>query len=238
MSVRESVEVSSPSDFWKQLWNEKAENESMFVQIGRSSYTPLHFFLMVKNICDSLNLNKNDIVLDAGGGVGWVSMYVSPFVKEIVLFDYAEQMVNKAMELTVHFGNIKVVHDDILFMKKIRGSYTKVIGSSVLQCLANDEWVKTALYNIYNVIQPGGTAFFSHNPDMRKKEVHIKSYDRLNWEKERISRALEIEEKRLWFDIDKIKKTAHEIGFSKCYETPINPKLWQSTHMFDFVLEK
>jgi SAM-dependent methyltransferase len=238
MSVRESVEVSSPSDFWKQLWNEKAKHESVFVQIGRSSYTPLHFFLMVKNICDSLHLNKDDIVLDAGGGVGWVSMYVSPFVKEVVLFDYAEEMVSRARELASYFNNICVEQDDLLTMNKVRNKYTKVIISSVLQYLENHDQVKTVLSNIHDVMVSGALAIFTHNPDLRKKEAHIKSYDRLDWDKERIKHGLEMEDKRLWLDINQVERIACEVGFSMCYEVPINPKLWQSTHMFDFVTEK
>ena len=87
-------------------------------------------------------------------------------------------------------------------------------------------------------MQPKGMAVVTHNPDIRKKEQHIDSYSRLNWDTERIKKGLEMEKKRFWLDVDIIKKIASEIGFSKCYETPINPKLWQSTHMFDFVVEK
>jgi predicted TPR repeat methyltransferase len=226
-------------EYWKTLWNERAESNNIFVQTGRSSYTPIEFFLMIRDIGKALNFEKEDIVLDAGGGAGWISACISPFVKEITLFDYAEEMVSKARELSVHFSNIRVEHDDICLMEKVKDKkYKKVIVSSILQYLEDYGKLETSLYNIHSVMLPKGKALFTHNPDMRKKETHITSYNRLNWSKERIKQALEMEQKRLWLDISKIKKIASKIGFSKCYKVPINPELWQSTHMFDFVVEK
>lgn len=231
--------MESIREFWKKVWNEGATSNNMFVQIGRSSYTPLEFFLMIKDIGNALKFQKEDIILDAGGGVGYVSMCMSPFVKEITLFDYAEEMVNKAKELAKYFGNIRVFLDDLLSMEKVKDKgYNKVIVGSTLQYLDNYESVERALSNIYDVMLPKGKAIFTHNPDMRKREKHIKSYDKLDWGEERIKEALEMEEMRLWLDINKIKEIASKTGFSKCYEVSINPKLWQSTHMFDFVMVK
>ena len=231
--------MKSVREFWKKVWNEKAKSDNIFVQIGRSSYTPLEFLLMLKDIVDVLEFQSEDVVLDVGGGVGWTSMYISPYVKEITLFDYAEEMVNKAKEKTKHFGNIRVFLDDLLYMGKVRDRrYNKVIVGSVLQYLENYEQVEKALYNVYDVMLPRGKVMFLHNPDVRKKEAYIKSYNGLNWSQERVKKALEGEEMRLWLDIRKVEEAAYKFGFSKCYETPINPKLWQSTHMFDLAVEK
>jgi ubiquinone/menaquinone biosynthesis C-methylase UbiE len=214
-------------------------SDNMFVQIGRSSYTPLEFFLMVKDIAKALELRNEDVLLDAGGGVGWISISISPFVKEITLFDYAEEMVNKAREATNHWGNMRVFLDDLLSMEKVKDrKYNKVIVGSVLQYLENYEQVEKALSNIYDVMSPNARVLLTHNPDIRKKAAHIRSYDRLDWSKERLQKALQTEEMRLWLDIELLKDIASRIGFSKCHETPINPKLWQSTHMFDLLMEK
>lgn len=233
------MKVENLKEFWKASWNELAGSNNMFVQTGRSSYTSLEFFLMIGDICKELNLEKEDIVLDAGGGAGWISMCISPFVKQIVLFDYAEEMINKARKLIIHFGNIRAEHDDVCFMEKVRDKkYKKVIVGSVLQYLENYGQVETSLHNIHSVMLPTGKAIFTHNPDIRKKEAHIHSYNRLNWSQDKMKEALETEQKRFWLDMNKIKEIASKVGFSGCYEVPINPKLWQSTHMFDFVVEK
>ena len=44
--------------------------------------------------------------------------------------------------------------------------------------------------------------------------------------------------KRLWNEHADSDNIFVRVGFSKCYEIPINSKLWQSTHMFDLVGEK
>jgi hypothetical protein len=124
-------------------------------------------------------------------------------------------------------------------MEKVRDKkYTKTIVGSVLQYLENYGQVETSLLNVYTVMLPKAKAVFTHNPDIRKKEKHLQSYDRLNYSEEKLEKALKMEGMRLWLNITKIKSIASKIGFSKCYETPINPRLWQSTHMFDFVVEK
>jgi tRNA/tmRNA/rRNA uracil-C5-methylase (TrmA/RlmC/RlmD family) len=48
---------------------------------------------MIKDVSNALNFKKNDVVLDAGGGAGLISMCVSSFVKEVVLFDFSEKLI-------------------------------------------------------------------------------------------------------------------------------------------------
>jgi len=36
--------MKNNEDFWNKFWNEHAGSNNMFVQMGRSSYTPLEFF--------------------------------------------------------------------------------------------------------------------------------------------------------------------------------------------------
>ena len=112
--------------------------------------------------------------------------------------DYAEKMVEKAKELTIHFENIRVEYGDILSMEKVKGrEYNKFIVGSVLQYLENYHRIETSLNNIFNVMSPKGIDIFTHNPDIREKDVHLSSYNRLNWTKEKISKAIEMEGERL-----------------------------------------
>ena len=226
-------------DFWKKLWDEKALSDDMFVQAGRSSYTLTDFFLMIKDIDKTLKLERDDVVLDAGGGAGSISMCISPFVKEITLFDYTEKLINRAKLVEEKFRNINVNCDNILSMEKIKNKrHDKVIVGSVLQYLENYEQVETSLGNINSVMSSKGIALFAHNPDFKKKKEHINSYCRLDWDRKKIKQSLEWEEKRLWLDMEKVNKIASCIGFSRCYEVFINPELFESTYMFSFVVEK
>ena len=44
--------------------------------------------------------------------------------------------------------------------------------------------------------------------------------------------------KRLWNEHTNSDSIFVRVGFSKCYEIPINSKLWQLKYMFDFVVKK
>ena len=48
----------------------------------------------------------------------------------------------------------------------------------------------------------------------------------------------EVTREDLLKDIDEIKGIAKRVGFAECEEVPINPKLWESTYMFDFKVKK
>ena len=225
-------------EFWRKLWDEQSCSDDMFVQIGRNSFTLLDFSILMKDVSKALSLGKDDLVLDAGGGAGWMSMFLSPFVKEVLIFDYAEGMVEKAEQMTAHFNNIRVVHDDILFMANVTERFTKVIVASILQYLEGYGQVEKALLNIYNAMHPDGKALFSSNPDLNRKDAYIKSYDRLDWSKEKKDAALEMEDKRIWLDIKTVKDIAAQVGFRDFEEVPINDRFSQAVHMFDFMVTK
>jgi cyclopropane fatty-acyl-phospholipid synthase-like methyltransferase len=226
-------------EYWQKMWNDKASSEDVFVQTGRSSSNWSEFFLMIQDMQKVLNLVSTDEVLDIGGAVGGVSMAIAPFVKNVTLSDYAIEMVKKAETLTESFENIRVLHDDLLTMKAVSDrTYQKVIIGSVLQYLSGEDDVKKSLKNIYAVMSKDGIAHFGLNPDMSKKKSHIESYKKLNWGQDRINEALKSEEKRLWLNFETIETMAKKIGFKKCVKLEVNPKIWQSTHMFDFMVVK
>jgi hypothetical protein len=60
----------------------------------------------------------------------------------------------------------------------------------------------------------------------------------LNWSRERIEKSLQMEEKRLWFSPNELQKLALDTGFKNFQETQSDESLWQSTHMFNFILER
>ncbi len=227
--------------FWRNVWNEKALDDNIFVQIGRSSYTPVEFFLMIKDIQKVLNLKNTDIVLDAGGATGWVSIAISPFVKKVYMFDYSDNMIKRATEYTKNFNNIVVYQDDLLYIentKKLNVKFDKVIVGSVLQYFNDYNEVEKVIKNIYDVMKNGGKGLFYHNPDVNKKEEYIESYNRLNWGESDIKKALEYENRRLWLDFNKIKDICETIGFKQIKYLKIDENLVQSKHMFDFLVVK
>jgi protein-L-isoaspartate O-methyltransferase len=217
---------------WLKTWDSKGRSNDFLVQTGRgNSFDLKKFLLFMQDVERSLRLRKPDTLLDIGGASGWISLWLSPFVRSVTMFDYSKEMILKAQKQTAGFDNITVFQDDILSMANIKEKYNKVLVGSVLQYLNNMGEVKTAMQNIYNVMEPGGIALFTHNPDLNKKASHIASVPQTE-------ESLKMENERLWMDKNQLCFMALKIGFKETKITPINPLIWQSSHMFDFVLTK
>lgn len=216
---------------WLSLWNQKAATNNFLTQTGRgNSFNLDKFLLYMQDVNNALLLDKSDTLLDIGGASGWISLWLLPFVKSVTMFDYSEEMIIKAQKQAAGFDNITIFQDDILTMTKVEGTYSKVLVGSVLQYLKNMDEVETALKNIYNVMKPGGIALFSHNPDAREKESHLATVKPEN---------MQMELERLWINPDDVRDVAmNKIGFKEYRIVPINPAIWQSTHMLDMVMVK
>jgi ubiquinone/menaquinone biosynthesis C-methylase UbiE len=217
------------------MWNQRAASDTMY---GRDSWRFAEFCLLLRDITRAVGFVPDDTLLDAGGGTGAVAMALSPFVRHITLFDLGSEVVAKAREDTASLGNIEVFEDDVIVMRRITRTYTRVIVGSVIQYLDSYDDLYQVLVQVYRHLEPGGKAMLTHNPDHTRRDEHLASYKRLQWEADRLSAALEVEARRFWVDKGKLSDMALDIGFERSHETPIHPKLWQSTHMFDWVLEK
>jgi ubiquinone/menaquinone biosynthesis C-methylase UbiE len=229
------TDSAEKKEYWRAFWNARAGSDAAY---GRDTWSSAEFYLLVADVVMALDLKREDVVLDAGGGTGALAMALSPFVKRITLFDYADDVVARARTETRFIENIECVKDDICAFQQVRPGYTKVIIGSVLQYLDGYEDLERILSHLFRVLVKGGRAMFTHNPDLAKKAAHIQSYEHLDWEKERIRESLAIEEKRLWIDKERFRQISVRAGFSRSYERPVNGHLWQSTHMFDWVVEK
>ncbi|OGI09978.1 MAG: hypothetical protein A2Y40_02110 [Candidatus Margulisbacteria bacterium GWF2_35_9] len=227
---------------WHQVWEEKAAEENPFATMGKRSYSFSDYYLYIQDIVSSFSLiEKTDVLLDIGGGVGLVSLYFAPLVQQVYLCDYSQNMVDKARETTQNFQNIEVYQENMLDMentKKKNSICSKVIVGSVLQYLKNYDEIRTALTLLFNQTTDTAELVFTQNPDIELKESYIKSYEKLDWPAEKIEESLKIEENRFWFDFNVIKQIAMDIGFNACEKRSVNPVLFQATHMFDFVLRK
>ena len=165
-------EKKSNKQYWLRLWEKQAGSDDIFEQLGRSSSSYSSYFLMINDICKSLEFERQDCVLDAGGGVGLTSICLAGFVKKITVFDFSDKIVGKAKELTKAFDNISVFKDDVLSMGNVRDEiYNKIIVGSILQYLDNYEQIKKCLSNFFSLMPINGKIFFSSNPDVRKKRL-------------------------------------------------------------------
>jgi len=235
--------TNNRSEFWQKRWNEAAKQPNQFATMGRRSYTISDYFTYISDIINGLGgVNNNDLLLDAAGGCGYLSMYFSPLVKQVDLFDYSSEAIKRANVECSSFNNISPYEDNLLTFAQTNASgkkYHKVIVGSALQYFDNYDEIYTILKNLFEVTQPRGRICISHNTDISAKEQHIKSYEHLDWSQKDKDAAINEElTHRFWLDFAKLEQLATQIGFTQCIRTPINSQLFQSSHMFDFYLVK
>ena len=144
---------------WKAYWNKKSEGNS-FSSMGRDSYSTLELFIYINSICKSFKkFNVDDILLDVGGGKGYLSMAFSPYVKSVTLIDFSDAMIKKASALTSEFKNIEVFEDRLPNLEKIQFQkkvFSKILIGSVIQYLNGYDEIETSLCNLIKLSEAKG----------------------------------------------------------------------------------
>ncbi|SFC24138.1 class I SAM-dependent methyltransferase [Pseudoalteromonas denitrificans] len=235
--------LQSRSEFWQKRWNNMAKQSGHFATMGRSNYSISDYFAYISDLVKGLgNVSPEDTLLDAAGGCGYLSLYFSPLVKEIDLFDYSTEAIKRAKEECKNFNNINAYEDNLLSLnvtKSKNKQYDKILVGGALQYFDSYDELSLILKNIYDVTKRQGRVFVSQTTDLSLKDAHIASYERLDWSNEDKQNAIKEElNHRFWVDYEKLKKIALQLGFSECHKMPINKQIFQSTHMFDFYLIK
>ena len=225
---------------WNKFWDSKA-TEDFIASSGKTSSRKEDFFLYIFYIIKNLKgLNREDIVLDVGAGAGYLSYCISPLVKKLYSFDFSKKLLIKSKLLNKNRKNIEIYHDNILFMNETfrkKKVFNKIIVGSVLQYLKNYDEIEKVFQNLNNISSTKSLILFTHNPDKIKKSSFIKTYKNLNWHKKKLERSLKMENQRFWLDYKKIKILADKNGF-KSKKIKIDKKFFQSTHMFDLLIER
>jgi hypothetical protein len=71
---------------WKDAWNQKAQTNHIFSQMGRRDYTIFQFFLMCRDMAVLLKFIPDDIVLDAGAGSGNIQRFTDIGFKKCIAY--------------------------------------------------------------------------------------------------------------------------------------------------------
>lgn len=224
---------------WKKLWKDLSYKDE-FTSMGRSSYSLQNFLKYSLDCIENLRpIKKNSVFLDCGGGTGLFSWILIPFVKKIYLIDFSDQMIFLAKKRFHNQKKIKVFVQDIRNIKfKNKIKFDRVIFGSVLQYLNNYSEIDKIFFDLNKLTKKKSKILFTHNPDILKKNIHLRSYKKLAWSKRKIISSLKSEADRFWIDFKKIKKLALKNGFKIENKLKIDKTLYGNTHMFDFLLYK
>ena len=99
--------------------------------------------------------NKDSVVMEFGCGTGTTSLIHSPFVKEIVAYDYSPGMIDIANQKKAEQNSKNVTFEvnaveDIPFHQE---TYDVIMAHSILHLTQNNEQI---LKNAYQALKPGG----------------------------------------------------------------------------------
>ena len=229
--------MHNKKNIWQTIWKNLSKKDE-FTSMGRSSYLLKDFFRYSIDSLENLNpISKNTIFLDCGGGTGLYSWILYPFVNKIYLIDFNKDMIMLAKKRFKNQKKIKIFRQDIRKIKfNDKVKFDRVIFGSVLQYLNNYLEIDNIFLNLKKLTKKNSKILFTHNPDIEKKNIHLKSYKKLNWGKKKINDALKNENVRFWIDFKQIKKLAKKNGFKIKDKIKINKSLYGNTHMFDFLI--
>jgi len=216
---------------WRRVWESKA-GEGDFAASGRSSGDPGQLFALLADACAALAPSPSDRVLDLGCGVGLIARHLTPYVSWLVGLDFALPLLERARSAAPEGCFVAGALPGLPFRD---GAFTLVLASSVLQYLDGDQGVERGLAEMRRVTAPGGRAFASGNPDLRRKEEYIAGIDGLDLPEERKDVIRERNRKAFWMSPDALAEQARRVGFEPKL-TAIAPSVWQSHYMFDLAL--
>ncbi|HCC67959.1 TPA: protein-L-isoaspartate O-methyltransferase [Patescibacteria group bacterium] len=114
---------------------------------------------VVAKMCESLEVNRNSIVLDIGTGSGYQAAILSRVTKKVVSIERVSKLVNSAKETIKKLGyeNIKIVHGDGFEGYKEEAPYDAIISGARVRDIpkAWKEQIKSGGTIVYPEIMGG-----------------------------------------------------------------------------------
>lgn len=106
----------------------------------------------------SLNLDSNDVILDAGCGTGLLTERLAKTVKLVVGLDFSKAMINRARDRLHLFLNVMLVRADADFLPLREDVFTNVFAITLLQNMPNP---RGTLRELMQVIGNEGAIVFT-----------------------------------------------------------------------------
>jgi SAM-dependent methyltransferase len=134
-----------------QFWNQRPDLEQDEAKVNISDTVQRDMELQF--IFD--RLSPSDRVVEVGCGNGYVSQQLRSRVAQLDSFDYAENMIERALALWGEQNN-RFFHDSVLSPKNLARPYDAAICVRVLINLRNLEEQRVAIRNMAGMLRQGG----------------------------------------------------------------------------------
>lgn len=191
----------------KRLERQKRDQEAdQYVDFVESQYGPFRSKAYTEVVLHHLRLNKHEIWLDAGSGVGRLSLEIAPKIETLVCTDHSLESLRRLRKKaeTRKSANFHIFQCDICHLTFKASIFDGVLCNEVLQHIPSHAERLRAASNMYNVLRPGGRCVVNvirwQNSQREKKEGY--------WGKNH-------EIYRYYFMQAEIKDLMKEAGFSR-----------------------
>jgi ubiquinone/menaquinone biosynthesis C-methylase UbiE len=146
--------MKTNTGFWRDWWNDFAKRTGADFEADRGTTLRIDELEQraARQFIESVDPNPTDLVLDAGCGTGVNFGKLSGLVAGIVGIDFSEEMIKRAERRITEekISNVKLQMGNVMQIDFPSGTFDKVICTSVLQYLNEDE-CEAALKEMFRV---------------------------------------------------------------------------------------
>jgi SAM-dependent methyltransferase len=224
-----------PKD-WTAFWNDRADLENDFSATGRGGTDEAEFLYTVREVIQTLDLQRDDVVLDIGCGAGLISLAMSPLVAAIKGIDLSPKLVERARNKLQGVSNVTFDAGSITETGEVESSYTKVLAYSVLQYLDGEDAARQACAEVARILAPGGRGLLAANPDPVRRTLCEKRVIE-NTPENKQKESLTLLDHVLWLSPERLEELARESGL-EAKAIAISPRIRQHFYMYDLVVTK
>ena len=187
-------------DYWKKYADENwAIPGSASEQTGNSYDSEALFFVRMDEIRRNLYLDSSAVVLDLGGGVGWVAWCLAPYVAKWIVVDHSGKSIEMARGICGGIPNVEMVEADMVDYK-INCKPSRILLAGALLYLGSVEAAMGVIKGIYDSVNYGSIVLIMQLPNLQFRDSGaIKSIDLIS--------------KLIWFDPFTLAKSCSDIGF-------------------------
>lgn len=125
----------------------------------------------IKNIFNEYNI-ENPYVLEIACGTGNITQYLSRISKNVLAFDYSEEMLNHAYSKLVDVDNVLVLKQDMFKFPYNKYRFDAIISLlDVMNYIKDEKKLEILFSNIYEGLTDGGVFIFDINSKYKLYEI-------------------------------------------------------------------
>ena len=166
--------MGTKTNYWQNVWQERGAKASFLdpikfdgFDLGPGKLCKKQVEFLAKKIKQSLNLNKNDVILEVGCGAGMTLGPISNFVKLAYGVDFADSLLTRAKGFYPELRLITGEANDLPFRDKM---FDKVYSFSVFEYFPSLNYAEKAIKEMIRVLKIDGVIFIGDIPDQSKKK--------------------------------------------------------------------